>query len=169
MLQLLFLLASDAHARDVAHVAVSHEWSERFTRDAGSLGPSLKADLGFGKGIGIGKLIPEAGVGYAYESGVVVPRAGVRAILGWVVTPGLYSHVIAGLGGPFQDPLLGFDGGLTLDLSLPYVRVGGFGGIQVFGGPSGTSIPDQNWTFGVELALSIPVGKRTTKEDDLLP
>lgn len=159
MLALFFLFAPDAQARDIVHVAVSHEWSERFTRDAGSLGPSLKADVGFGKGIGIGKIIPEVGVGYAYQSGILVPRAGARAILGWVVTPGMYTHVNAGIGGPFASPVLGFDAGLTLDLSLPFVRVGGFGGVQVFGGPSGPTIPDQNWVFGLEIALSIPVTK----------
>jgi hypothetical protein len=160
MLVLLGLVPA-ATAGDIVHVAISHEWSERFTRDAASLGPSLKGDVGYGFGIGLGKLIPEVGVGYAYETGVLVPRAGARAILGWLITPGVYAHLNSGIGGPFENPVLGFDGGITLDLSLPYVRLGGFAGVQVFGGPTGPTIPDQNWTAGFEIALSIPM-----KDDD---
>ncbi|MCA9566278.1 MAG: hypothetical protein KC656_00470 [Myxococcales bacterium] len=155
---LLLALLPSASARDVVHIALAHEWSERYTRDAGQMGPSIRADLGYGFGIGIGKLIPEVGTSIAYESGVVIPRAGVRAILGWLVTPGVYAHGNLALGGPFASPAPGFDAGLTVDLSLPFVRLGVFGGGQFFGGASGPTIPDQNVVFGMEACLSIPIG-----------
>ena len=110
---LLLALLPSASARDVVHIALAHEWSERYTRDAGQMGPSIRADLGYGFGIGIGKLIPEVGTSIAYESGVVIPRAGVRAILGWLVTPGVYAHGNLALGGPFASPAPGFDAGST--------------------------------------------------------
>ena len=156
----LFALATLAQARDVLHVTASHEWSQRLSRDAGQMGPSLKLDVGFGKGIGIGKIIPEVGLAYAYERQVIVPRVGVRAILGWLITPGVYAHVNgawSGGGGPFPSPVLGFDSGASLHLQLPYIRISAFGGVQFFGGPSGADIPDRNVVGGLELVLALPV------------
>lgn len=153
-------LLPSASAKDIVHVAVAHEWSERFTRDAGQMGPSVRLDVGYGKGIGIGKLIPEVGLAVAYDREMLVPRAGIRAILGWVVTPGAYAHVNTTVGGPFRSGTLGFDAGLTLDVSLPFVRFGGFGGLQVFGGEPGPDIPDQNWVGGLEVALSLPTRRK---------
>ena len=158
MITFLMALSSSAHAGDVIHVAAGHAWTQRFTRDAAQLGPVLQLDVGYGKGIGIGKIIPEAGLGLAYGSGALIPRVGARAILGWLVTPGVYAHANVALGGPF-GAAPGFDGGITLDLSLPFVRVGGFAGVQVFGGASGPDIPDQNFVGGIELVLSLPTTK----------
>lgn len=158
MLALFALLTPSAQARDVVHVTAGYAFTERFTRDAGQLGPMLQLDVGYGKGIGIGKIIPEVGLGLAHDTGVLVPRVGARAILGWLITPGVYAHGNVALGGPF-GAAPGFDSGITLDLSLPYVRVGAFGGIQVFGGESGPDIPDQNLVGGFEVVLSLPVGR----------
>ena len=157
-LLLAAMLTQAAHAKDVLHITTAHDWSQRLSRNAGEMGSTFKVDVGYGKGIGIGKLIPEVGIGLAYNRGVIIPRVGLRAVLGWVIQPGAYAHVNAALAGPF-GAATGFDTGVTLHLQLPYIRVGGFAGVQFFGGRTGPDIPDRNAAAGLELIFALPINR----------
>jgi hypothetical protein len=134
--------------------------------EGGRLGPGVQASLGPSFSLKIARIIPEIGASYYYDSDVLVPRVGGRAILFWLLTPGIYAHANAAVGGPFAEPELGFDAGASLHLSIPYIRVGGYGGIQVFGGETGPGIPDQSFVGGLEIAVSIPLGKKPEEEAD---
>ena len=162
---LLLPAIAPAHAdRPHLHLAAGHEWGVPMSAEGGRLGPGVQAAIGPSFSLKIARIIPEVGASYHYESEVLVPRAGARAIIGWILTPGVYAHANAAVGGPFAEPQFGFDAGASLHLSIPYLRVGGYGGIEVFGGESGPDIPDQSFIGGLELHLAIPVGKK--KDDD---
>ncbi|MEZ4321959.1 MAG: hypothetical protein R3F61_31095 [Myxococcota bacterium] len=159
-------ISSPALAGTQLHLGAAHEWGVPMSAEGGRLGPGVAASIGPSFGLKIARLIPEVGASYHYESGVLVPRAGGRLILGWIVTPGVYAHANCAVGGPFADPTLGFDAGVSAHLSIPFVRVGGYGGIEVFGGESGPGIPDQSFIGAVEIAVSIPLGKKSDDEPD---
>ncbi|MCB9673557.1 MAG: hypothetical protein H6737_00485 [Alphaproteobacteria bacterium] len=163
---LLTLFASaPALAGTHVHLAASHEWGVPMSAEGSPLGPGIAAHVGPSFSLKIARLIPEIGATYHYETGVIVPRAGGRLIIGWILTPGVYAHANAAIGEPFAAPTPGFDAGISLHLSIPFVRVGGYGGIEVFGGESGPGIPDQNFIGGLEIALSIPLKKKADDDD----
>lgn len=160
LLPLGILIAPRAHASDFVHVGVAHEWTVATEPGGPSLGEGVAGSLGYGIRLKILRLVPEVGVAYYYTRDVWVPRVGARLLVGFVVTPGLYAHANAALGGPFGDALpVGFDAGGSLHLSVPFVRAGGYAGIQAFGGASGPDIPDVGFVVGVELALALPTSK----------
>jgi hypothetical protein len=165
----LFVLAvstlAPAHARSTFNLGVGHEWAVPVSAEGAALGPGLQGSVGYGIGLKVARLIPEIGVSGYYEQGVLVPRVGGRFLIGWILTPGVYAHAAAAIGGPFAEPAIGFDGGASLELAVPFVRVGAYGGMQVFGGPSGPGIPDQTFVGGLQIVLSIPLGK----DDELMP
>lgn len=154
-----------AHARPTFNLGIGHEWAIPVTAEGAPLGPGIAGHVGLGIGLKIARLIPEVGIAGYYEQGVLVPRVGGRLLIGWIVTPGVYAHAAGAIGGPFAEPAIGFDGGASLELAVPYVRVGAYGGMQVFGGPSGPGIPDQTIVGGLHIVLSIPIGA----EDDSVP
>lgn len=158
--------APAAHASNFVHVGAAHEWAIPTEAAGPALGPGVAATLGYGVRLKIARLIPEVGAAYYYESGVFVPRAGARLILGFLITPGIYAHANAAIGGPFGDALpFGFDAGASLHMTIPYVRFGGYGGIQAFGGETGPDIPDVGFVGGLEIALVLPT-KKTEEETE---
>lgn len=157
----LLALVATAAARPTFNLGIGHEWALPVNAGDAALGPGIKGDLGVGIGLKVLRLIPEVGVAGYYEQGVIVPRVGGRLLVGWILTPGAYAHAAGAIGGPFAEPVLGFDSGLSLELAVPYVRVGATAGLQVFGGASGPEIPDQGWVGGLHVVLSLPL-----KRDD---
>jgi len=164
-LALLVLISGrSAFAGTQLHLAASHEWAVPMESGTASLGPGIAAHAGPSFSLKLARIIPEIGASYHYQTGVLVPRAGGRLILGWLITPGVYAHANTAIGGVFAEPTFGFDAGASLHLSIPYLRVGGYGGIEVFGGQTGPTIPDQNFVGGIEIALAIPLKKEVEEE-----
>ena len=160
MLALLpLLLTPTASAGDILRIGVGHEWAIGMTPEDTSIGNSLSANAGYGFALKIAKLIPEIGLSYAYQSNILIPRAGARLQIGWILTPGVYAHANMPIGGPFATGTLGFDAGVSLHVAIPFVQIGAVGGIQVFGGESGPGIPDKNFVGMLEIALALPVNR----------
>lgn len=157
-------LASIAHGGSSFRLVAAHEWGVRMDDTSAPMGPGLAAYVGYAAAAKIARIVPEVGVAYAYNRGIWIPRVGARIQIGWLITPGLYAHASSPIGAPFETPTFGFDAGLSLDLALPYIHVGGFGGIQAFGGASGPDVPDLNFVGGLQLTLAIPVGKKEKKD-----
>ena len=156
MLLALALLASPADAGTKAVLGVHHEWTAPMADSGGTLGGGIGGDVGLGFNFKIARLIPEIGATYYYNSGVVTPRLGGRFLFGFIVMPGVYTHVNSAFGGPFNGEL-GFDAGVSLDIAVPFVRFGGYGGLMFQGGEGGAGIPDQNFVAGIQIAFSIPL------------
>lgn len=163
---IMIALVSSAQAGSSFRLVAAHEWGVRMDDSTAPMGPGVAAYIGYAAAAKIARVVPEVGVGYAYNRQVWVPRIGGRIQIGWLLTPGIYAHASTAIGEPFATPTFGFDAGLSLDLALPYLHFGGFGGIQAFGGSSAPDVPDLNFVGGLQMTLAIPVGK---KDDPLLP
>ena len=159
----LIALVSSAQAGDSFRVGIAHEWGVRMTDDVAPMGPGLAGYVGYAIGLKILRFVPEVGIGWAYNRNVLIPRAGGRIQIGWILTPGIYAHGSMAVGDPFASGTFGFDGGLSFDIAVPYVQFGGFGGIQAFAGESGPNIPDLNFVGGVQVTLTVPT--RRDKDD----
>lgn len=125
--------------------------------------------LGLGLGGTIGyqfdfiavKLIPEIGATYFIGPELTVPRIGGRAVIGWIVSPGVYAHFATPIGPPFATGTPGADAGLTLELSIPRLRVGAHAGVLVFGDPLPDYPRGPDTSFMGGLQLQINLGKIT--------
>lgn len=162
---ILLALLPSAVAGDSLRVVVAHEWGVRMVDSGSPMGPGVAGYVGYAFAARIARIVPEVGVGWAYNRNVIVPRVGGRLQIGWLLTPGIYAHGNMAVGDPFPAGTFGFDGGLSLDLALPYVHLGGFGGIQAFAGESGPDIPDLNFVGGVQVTLAIPTRRSKDEQE----
>lgn len=159
-------LLSTALAGDSLRLGFAHEWGVRATDTNAPMGPGAAVYVGYAFGAPLVKFVPEIGVLYAYGRDVWVPRAGLRVQIGFILLPGIFVHAASPIGSPFEAPTFGFDAGLSLDIELPYIKLGGFGGLQAFGGASGPDIPDVNFIGGLQLTIAIPTSKDDDEDDD---
>ncbi|MFT5453818.1 MAG: hypothetical protein ACI9K2_000292 [Myxococcota bacterium] len=95
------------------------------TGGAAGLGTGFAGTLGYGVELGLAEVIPEIGISWFGESRRLLPRAGGRLMVGKVVEPGVYAHVVFADGLSLAPGRAGWDAGVLLDLTvIPHLDIG---------------------------------------------
>jgi len=103
--------------------------------DAPALGTGIGARVGLPLGIGIARIVPEAGLTGWTGSSLLVPEVGARASIGAGIEPGAYGHLLFPMPTP-GGPTRGWDAGGTLAFTMLPVDIGVRAGLTGLSGPA---------------------------------
>ena len=122
------------------------------TGGAAALGTGFSGSLGYGVDLALVEVIPQVGATWFSESQRFLPRAGGRMMIGKVVEPGVYAHVVFADGLSVAPGRAGWDAGALLDVTaIPHLDIGLHAGVLSL--PSRSETPDTHITGGLHLAV----------------
>jgi hypothetical protein len=118
-----------------------------------SLGTGVTGTLGYGVDLALIEVIPELGASWFGASRRLLPRVGGRVMVGKIVEPGAYAHVVFADGLSLAPGRAGWDAGVMLDITaVPHLDIGLHGGVLAL--PSGGERPATHLTGGLHMGIT---------------